>query len=241
MSTVALPERVGTAKPTGRIVGALVLAHLALALFVPFVMVDGVRGSEGLLVNAAASAGTVRVAALILLFGSALAVALAIAAWPVIRRYSEAMALWLVAIAVAGFTLQTVDNGALMSMLSLSQDYVKAGAAKPDVFEAVGLVANALRKWTHFTYLLVAVSWMALLYVALLRFALVPRALATIGLLGCLTQIAAVTMRVWFGYPPIMELAMPLGPIHLALAVWLMVKGFYEPVTSPRAAAYSAA
>jgi hypothetical protein len=226
MSAAVLSERISGVTSTGRTVGVLVLAHLVAAMFLPFVMLDIVRGSEGLLVNAANHAGTVRAAVLIFFAGTAMAIAVSISAYPVISRHSPATARWLFAIAVAAFTLQTVDNGALMSLLSLSQEYVKAGTTKPEVFETVALIANAMRKWAHFTYLLVAVSWMALLYIALLRCALVPRALAIVGLLACITQIASVSLRVIFGYPPIMELAMPLGPVHLTLAIWLMVKGF---------------
>ncbi len=229
MSSAVMTESFRSATPvapSGRTLGGLVLAHLVAAMFLPFLMVDIVRGSQGLMVNAASHAGTIRAAVLIFFAGTAMAMAAAIAAYPVVSRHSPAMARWLVAIAVAGFTLQAVDNGALMSLLSLSQEYVKVGPAKPDVFQAVALVAEAMRKWAHFTYLLVAVSWMALLYVALLRCALVPRPLAILGLLACLSQIASVSLRVIFGYEPIMQLAMPLGPIQATLAVWLMVKGF---------------
>jgi hypothetical protein len=37
-----------------------------------------------------------------------------------------------------------------------------------------------------------------------------------------------VTLRGLLGYSPATVFAMPLAPIHLALSVWLMVKGFDE-------------
>src|ERR1700674_3106554 len=40
-------------------------------------------------------------------------------AWPVFRRYSHAMALWFLALAVATFSLTAVENINLLSMLSL--------------------------------------------------------------------------------------------------------------------------
>ncbi len=146
------------------------------------------------------------------------------------------MAYWLLALATAGFALQAVDNGALLSILSLSQEYAQAGAAKSELFQSLGLVAGAARKWAHYSYLLVAVSWLFLLYCLLYRFRLVPRALAALGLVGCLLQISGVTLRGIFGYPPMTVLAMPLAPIHVAAALWLLVKGFPEIALRPSSA-----
>jgi hypothetical protein len=64
---------------------------------------------------------------------------------------------------------------------------------------------------------------------ALRLFRLIHRALAAFGLLGALGQIAGVTLRGLWGYPPETRLAIPLAPAYVAVAVWLMVKGFYEP------------
>ncbi len=241
MITASLTEQAGksewearrkTEKSTGRIVGMLLLVHLAVGLTVPFILLDraGIRGrgSAGFLANAAASAGQIRAAVLLLFLGSSLAIAITIAAWPVFRRYSIAMTLWLVALAIAAFSLQSVDNGALLSMLSLSQQYVESGSAKTELFQSLALVVTYARRWAHFTSLLVAVSWVLLLCALLYHFRLVPRALAAFGLVGCVLQITGVTLRALLGYPPEMRLALPLAPAWVALSLWLLIKGFDE-------------
>ncbi len=217
-----------SAKSVSRTIGALLLVHMAAGLIVPFAVLDQVRGSAGLLANAAGSPVQMRAAVLLLFVGSAMAIAIAIAAWPVFRRYSPAMALWLVALAVAGFSLQAVDNSALLTMLSLSQEYASADATKAELFQALAVAAGSARKWAHYSYLLAVGSWIFLLYSLLYRFRLVPRALATFGLIASLGQITGVTLRGLLGYAPMTVLAMPLAPAYLALAVWLMVKGFDE-------------
>ncbi len=217
-----------SAKSVGRVIGVLLLVHLAAALTVPFVLLERVRRPAGFLASAAGSSVQVRAAVLLLFVGSAVAVGIAIAALPVFRRYSSAMVLWLLALAVAGFSLQAVDNGALLSMLSLSQEYANAGAAKAELFQALAVVVGSARRWAHYTYLLVVGSWIFLLYSLLYRFRLVPRALAAFGLVGSMLQITGVTLRALLGYPPETRLAMPLAPAYVALAVWLMVKGFDE-------------
>src|SRR5581483_2106283 len=223
---VFLEAKMRSPKSVGRVTGVLLLAHLLVALTVPFVLLDRLRQPPGLLVNAAGSPGQVRAAVLLLFVGSAIAIGIAIKALPVFSQYSSAMALWLVALAVAGFSLQAVDNSAILSMLSLSQEY--AGAANTELFQALGVVVNSSRKWAHYSYLLVVGSWIFLLYCLLFRFRLVPRALAAFGILGSVLQITGVTLRGLLGYPPETRLAMPLAPAYVALAVWLMVKGFDE-------------
>ena len=220
-------------RSSGRIVGLMAVLHLAVGLMAPFILLDRVRGSEGLLANAAGSPGVVRAAVLLLFAGSAIAIGVAVAAWPVLRQGSPALALWVYALAVGAFLLQAVDNAHLMTMLSLSQEFVKTGGARSELQQAVGLVAGTARKWAHYSYLLVVVSWMFLLFASLYRLRLVPRVLAGVGLLASGLQIAAVPLRVLLGHPPEMRLAVPLGPAYLAVAVWLLVKGFAEG-TGPR-------
>ncbi len=234
MSTSVLRQPIGEVarlapeRNAGRTVGILVFLHLAVGLMAPFIMLDRVRGSAGLLENAARMPNQVRAAVLLLFAGSAIAIAVAAAAWPSFRRYSSAMALWLLALAVAAFTLQTVDNAHLLSMLSLSQEYAKAGAAKPELFQALAIVAGSARKWAHYSYLLVAVSWILLLFVLLFRFRLVPRVLAALGVMAAVLQIIGVTLRGMFGYPPQMWMAVPMAPVYGGLALWLIVRGFDE-------------
>lgn len=215
-------------KTIGRIVGVLLLIHLGAGLIAPFVLLDRVRIPAGFLASAAANSGLMRSAVFLLFAGSAVAVGIAIAAFPLFRQYSSAMALWLVALAVAGFSLQANDNSALLSLLSLSQEYAKADSAKTELFQALALLAGPARKWAHYSYLLTVGSWIFLLYSLLFRFSLVPRWLAAVGLLGSVGQIAGVTLRGLMGYPPLTVLAMPLAPAYVLLAAWLMVKGFEQ-------------
>ncbi len=214
------------ARTAGRTVGVLVLLHLLLGLMLPFMLIDAVRNA-GFLANAAGMANQVRAAVLILIVGSALEIAITIAAWPVLRRYSSAMALWLLALAVAAFSLQAVDNAHLLSIVSLSQEYAKAGPGANETLQALAVVSFAARKWSHYSFLLVAVVWMLLLFATFFRFRLVPRALAAYGVAAAALQIGGVTMFGLFGHPPQTLLAgTPLAPAYLGLAGWLMVKGF---------------
>ena len=211
---------------TGRLVGMLLLAHLAGGLMVPFVMLHTLVSPPGFLVSAAGVANQVRAAVLLFFVGSAMAIAVASAGWRVFSQYSPAMALWLVALAVAAFTLQAVDNAHILSMLSLSQEYASADAAKAELFEGLAVVVGATRKWSHYAALLTVGCWILLLTGLLYRFRFVPRWLAAFAMIGSVLQITGVSLRGLLGYAPETRMAMPLAPAYILLAVWLMVKGF---------------
>ena len=223
------PSRsITTGKSVGRLAGVLLLLHLTAGLMVPFIMLRPLVGAQGFLVSAAEVANQARVAVFLLFVGSALAIAVASAGWRVFREYSSAMALWLFALAVASFTLQAVDNAHILSMLSLSQHYAEVGAAKSESFQALALVVGAARKWSHYSFLVTIGCWILLLFTLLFRFRLVPRWLAALGMVAAMMQIGGVSVRGLLGFSPETRLAMPLAPIYVLLAVWLMVRGFDE-------------
>jgi hypothetical protein len=215
-------------KSAGRTVGVLLLLHLAAGLIVPFILLHPLVSPPGFLVTAATIPNQVRAAVMLLFFGSALTIGASCAALRTFRQYSSAAAYWLLALAVASFALQATDNAHLLSMLSLSQAYAEAGLASTQVFQGVEVALGALRKWSHYSFLLVVGCWMLLLYSFVYRFRVVPRVLSALGLLGVVGQIAGVTLRGLWGYPPETRLAMPLAPAYVAMAVWLIVKGFAE-------------
>ena len=213
-------------KNAGRTVGVVLLLHLAAGLIVPFILLHPLVSPPGFLASAAAIPNQVRIAVMLLFAGSALAIGASCAALQTFHHYSPAAAYWLLALATAGFALQAADNAHLLSMLSLSQTYAEAGPSSGQLFQAVEVAVGALRKWSHYSALLVVGCWIFLLYSFLYRYRLVPRLLAAFGLLGAVGQIAGVTLRGLWGYPPETRLAVPLAPAYAALAVWLMVKGF---------------
>ena len=226
MSTAALIQRKDSSLGVGRLVGVLLLAHLAGGLIVPFIMLHPLVTPPGFLESGAGAATQVRAAVLLFFVGSAMAIAVASTGWRVFRQYSSIMALSLVALAVAAFSLQAVDNAHILSMVTLSQEYASAGAAKADLYEGLAIVVGATRKWSHYAALLTVGCWILLFTTLLYRFRFVPRWIAAFGMIGALLQIAGVSLRGLLGLAPETRLAMPLAPAYILLAVWLMIKGF---------------
>ena len=96
--------------------------------------------------------------------GGAFTVGIAITAWPFFSRYNYTMALWFLAACVFSCSLDAVHNASVMSMLSLSQEYAKAGTADAGLFQVLGTVVASTRKWAHYTQLLGFGGWLFLLY-----------------------------------------------------------------------------
>jgi Domain of unknown function (DUF4386) len=215
-----------SAKSVGRIVGVLLLAQIAVAFLAQFVLLARVKAPPGLLANAAGSALQVRVAVLLWFVASALTLAVAIAALPIFRQYSERMALLYLALSVLGLSTSAFDNIAALNMLSLSQEYAKAGAAN-ELFQALGAMARSALYAAHYINILVGGTTAFVLVSILYRFALVPRALAAFGLATFPVQMTAAAMPL-LGYRFQVVMLIPAALSLLALVLWLIANGFAE-------------
>jgi hypothetical protein len=223
-----------TPKSVGRIVGMLLLLQFIGGLLVNFVFMEPVFAAPGFLTNAAGHSLLISVSVLLGLVTSLTSVAIAITAYQVFRQYSQAMALWFIALAVASFTLNAVENINLMSMLSLSEAYAKANGADHDLFQALRGVVAASRNWAHYIGLLGGGSALLVFYGILFRFALVPRLLAACGMGAVALQIIAVAMPL-FGQNSMFLMLLPLAIVQLVLTLWLLTKGLAGPDQSRKA------
>jgi hypothetical protein len=223
---VIRPARPSSAKGVGRTIGALMLVQIVTAPVVNFALLRSVTRPPGFLASAAASALEVRLAALLLVVAGVLTVAVAAVALPIFRRHSERMAFGLLALGAVNLSTVVAESVGLLTMVSLSQEYARAGAPD-DLFRAAAVIVRSARNWAHFVNLLVAGGGVLVLYGILYRFALVPRVLAAFGLAAGLLQIAGVTMPL-LGYPMVFAMLAPLGLSHLILMLWLLAKGLAE-------------
>ena len=213
-----------TPKNAGRTIAALLLLQMPSAAVVNFVLFKSLFGPPGYLESASAHSLEISLGVVLGLVMQALGAGIALAALPVFRRYSEAMAFGLLALAAVGMSIGVVEYIHVRSMLSLSQVYASAGGANAELFKLLGPAVASMRNWAHFTGLIIAGSVAFLLYGTLFRFALVPRLLAAFGMIAALLQMTSVGMPL-FGFPVVFPMLAPLGLAHLALAVWLIFKG----------------
>jgi len=220
-----------SAKRAGRIIGTLLIVHLLTGLVTPYIMLRPLTSPFVFAANAPGKDFLVRSAVMMLFVGGAVTIAIAINSLPFVRQYSLTLAACLFALAITNFCLQGVENAAWMSLFTFSQDYARASAADVGVYTVVGAAVRSAWKWVHYTHLLILVSWMLLLFVTLWRSRLVPAMFGVLGVITTLMQITGITLPQFLAYPSPMPMlmGMPLGFVYLALALWLLVKGFSAP------------
>ena len=217
-------------KRVGRLLGIFLLVHLIGGLILPYVLLDSAMAPAGTVIeNAAQHSVYVRTAVVLFIAAAGLVLTIAITAWPVFRRHDERLAIAFLALATANLALQLVESGMALTLVSLG-DQLAANAGDAAPLHAAGTVAVFARRWVHFTQLLTVVSWLFVLYLTLWRTALVPSLLAALGMLTIVLQMTGVPARAIMGFDLIMPLAMPLAPVHVALAFWLIVKGLHARV-----------
>lgn len=213
-------------KSVGRIVGLLLLVQL-VALTLGFIFLLPIT-TPGFLESAAGESFQIKAGVLLLFANGALTIGIAIAAFPVLREYSYSMALWFLAFSIIWFSMQAVDNIHILSMLSLSQQYVEGGASNSDLFAALTAAVRSTRRWAHYTELLVIDIWFVVFYIALLRFALVPRLLAGFGLIMVMVHAIGIVLPVLAGYSSVPLMAYSMALSYVVLSGWLIAKGFNE-------------
>jgi hypothetical protein len=213
-------------RTTGRALGALFLAQVAIAAMVYMRLLPAGNG-KGYLDTAAASAPEVRLAVLLATVLAVISVAGAIVAWPLLRRYSERLALAYVFLCLASFAHLAIENTLLRQMLALST--YAAGQGR-DVIAAMGPVVRETWRQAHFANLVFAHAAGFMLHFILFRFALVPRVITGAGMAAALFAMVTVANPLMGGSFRAVTM-MPVALVQLGLIVWLLVRGLRE--TSP--------
>ena len=221
-----------TTRASGRLVAAMLLTQMIVSPIVNFALLAPLFAPPGFLEQSASHASAISSAAVLGIASGALSVGIAIAAWPVLRRRSEAMALWLFAVGVAALVATMVEQGQTLAMLSLGKAYAGANGADAAIFHRLGAQAGSARYMAHLIGLVGGGSLAFVLYLASFRFALVPRWLAGIGMVAAVLEIVSVSLP-FFGQAIVFPLLAPLGLCHLALAIWLFVRGFADRPAAP--------
>ena len=216
-------------KFASRWLAALIIAELVLGPFTNFTLLEPVfKGPGGYLANAAPHAIALSSTALVSLALAVISSGVALLLWPVLKPLSERMALALAVLCAADIALAGFENISLLSMLSLSQAYVSAGAPDEVLYQALRGVVGAQRNWAHLIQLLLAGATLFAMYAAFYRFRLVPRWLAGFGVLAAVSQMIAVAKPTFGGWVVFAMLA-PLGIAQLLLLGWLLAKGLRPP------------
>jgi hypothetical protein len=173
-------------------------------------------------------------ALLVLTMGFALAMIPAVM-YPISKKHNEALALGYVvfrgALETVGY-IATVISWLLI--LTLSQEYAKAGAPDASNYQTSGTLLLEAADWIDYLTTLAFSLGALMFYYLLYQSRLIPRWLSGWGLIGAIL-VFAVGLSSMFGLG-LEVLWAPLAVQEMVLALWLIVKGFNpSAIASPSA------
>lgn len=155
----------------------------------------------------------------------------AVGLFPYLRRYSESIALGYLCLRFLEGVLITVGVVSVLSVLTLSREFVAAASPNASAFHAVGSALLAAHAWTfmlgpNFMLGLNTALYSYLFY----RSGLVPRPIAVLGLISAALIFVCALMELFGLFPQVSLwgglLAMPVFAYEMTLAVWLILRGF---------------
>jgi hypothetical protein len=177
---------------------------------------------------------------LLFLMGVACA-GIGLALYPIMKIYSTGLAIGVVGFRVAEGIFEILGGVITISLLALSQEFVKASATDAAYFQTIGAILKTGDEWLSNGAVLLLWCIGALMYYWLFyQYRLVPRWLSVWGLVGIILATISgllVMLHIIPGFGSVqMLLNLPIFPQEMVLAVWLIAKGVNSSAVVSRSA-----
>ncbi len=216
-------------RKTAIIVGVLFITG-TVAGILSVVFTESILGAADYLTKVSANQNQMVTGMLFVLIMAAAVVGVPFMMFPIFKKHNETLALGYVGARIiegVGYIIVVII---LLSLLTLSQEFVKAGAPDASYFQGLGTLLLAGREWAGLVGITFVFSLGALMFYYLwYRSKLIPRFISVWGLIGATLTLASVPLGMFAHgrFPTIsFALEMPLAVNEMFLAVWLIVKGF---------------
>ena len=184
------------------------------------------------------SAHTNQVAAgvLLILIGYFACAGIAVVMYPVLKKWNAGLALGSVVFRTIETAFYMVGLVCLLSLLTLGQQFTTAGAADPTSLQAIGNLLVSVRDNTALVAVFAFCLGAFMYYYLFFQSRLIPRWLSGFGIVAIILMMAACVSALFSGnrITSYIPLDFPIFVQELALAVWLIVKGFNPSVSAFR-------
>jgi hypothetical protein len=221
-------EQMNTTRKTATTAGVLFIIATAASL-ISTGLTQSILDAPDYLTRLSANQNAVVMGVLFQFVAAATSAGIAISLYPILRKYNEGLALGSVGFRLIEGVFYIVAALGLLSLLSLSQEYTKAGTPAASYFQILGTLMLAVRNWANFVFGVISFCLGALMYYWIFfQLQLIPRWLSGWGLIGAVLLLS-MALSIMFGEKPsgtTLLLALPIAVQEMVLAVWLMVKGF---------------
>ena len=239
MNTTKVNPR-GTDRKTAAIVGVLFILGTVPALLSLPLAQNTVNAPDHLTAISTNAGQMVIFTAIKFIMGMACA-GIGLALYPILKQYSEGLAIGAAGFRVIEGVVDVVGALLYVFLLTLSQEFVKAGAPASSYFQTADVLINTGIDWFRDAAMLLTFGIGALIYyIVFYQYRLIPRWLSVWGLVGITLTILSALLVMFRILPPFgtiqVILNLPILPQELVLAVWLIAKGFNPSAVASRAA-----
>ncbi len=223
-------KHMNTNRQVATIVGVLFILAAVTAIL-GLVFYQPILNGPDYLIKGAENKNQVILGAVMELLLVCSAIGTAVGLFPFLRKYNESIALGYLCFRFLEAVLITIGIVSVLSLSTLSQEFVAAAAPNASAFHTSGILLIAVHSWTFLLGPNLMLGVNTAMYSSLLyQSRLVPRLIAVMGLSGATLVLIAALLEM-FGL--ILQtslwgviLAIPVASYEMTLAVWLIVKGF---------------
>jgi Domain of unknown function (DUF4386) len=217
-----------TNRKTAIIVGVLfIIATATDLLSLPFL---GFTHNPDYLIKISTHESQVLIGALLQLIAAFTCPCIAIWLYPILKKHNESLAFGSVSFRIIEGVLYIVGLIGVLSLLTLSQELVKAGASDLSYFQTSGALLLAVQDWANLIGALAFYLGAMMYYSIFHQSKLIPRWLSGWGLVGVTLGIIAGLLVMFRLTSPMSTIQvvfnLPIAVQEMVLAVWLIVKGF---------------
>jgi hypothetical protein len=162
-------------------------------------------------------------------------VGMAITLYPILKKHNESLALGYVGSRLVAAAFNVIGVVILLLLLTLSQEFVKAGDPVSSHFQTIGeLLRTGRDLFNHVGVILVMSMGSLMFYYLLYQIKLVPRWLAGWGFVGTAAAIVASCLFMFRSINLMTSVYMdfPLALQEMVFAVRLIVKGDNSPAVA---------
>jgi len=223
---------VNSNKKSAKIVGVLFILAAVTAV-IGLLLYDPILNGPDYLIKGSEHANQVILGAVFELILVVSAIGTSTTMFPFLRKYNETIALWHVCFRFLEAVIITIGVISVLSLLTLSREFVASGATDTTSFLASGILLKAVHDWTFLLgpNLMLGLNTIMYSYI-FYKSRLVPRFISILGMTGATLVFAAGLLEmfgvfsqvsVWGGI-----LSLPVAANEMILAVWLIFKGFNE-------------
>ncbi|AJI20915.1 DUF4386 domain-containing protein [Priestia megaterium] len=219
-------------KKAAKMVGVLFILAAVTAI-IGLILYDPILNGPDYLTKGSQHANQVIVGTLMELILVASAIGTSTIMFPFLRKYNETIALWHVCFRFLEAVIITVGVISVLSLLTLSQEFVATGTQNTASFQASGTVLKAIHDWTFLLgpNIMLGINTMMYSYI-FYRSKLVPRFIPILGMIGATLVFIAGLLEMFDVFSQLSVwgaiLSLPVAANEMILAVWLIVKGFSE-------------